>query len=216
MIIGAGGHGREMASLVVAHNAAGREPHLNVRGFLTHNPEDHGKTVNDLPVLGPERWVLGRKDMLALIAVGDPRVRARLARELSAEGVRFATLIHPSASLSDRVAVGEGTMVCAGAVITVEVRVGRHVIVNVGASVSHDAVLEDFVTLGPGVRIPGGVRVSAGAEFGTNSCTIPRVHVGRGAIVGAGAVVVRDVEENCVVVGVPARMLRKLPEQEWF
>ncbi|MBP2017892.1 sugar O-acyltransferase (sialic acid O-acetyltransferase NeuD family) [Symbiobacterium terraclitae] len=206
VIFGAGGHARELHQLVEDVNRC--EPTWNFLGFLDGNPALHGTHVHGFPVLGDLGWLQGRPEVALVIGVGNPGARKRIAEEASAMGHRdFATLIHPSAQVGTRVSVGAGTVICAGVVVTTDVQIGRFVILNVGSTVSHDSVLEDYATLAPGTHIPGSVRVCEGADLGTAMTVLPGRTIGPWAVVGAGAVVTEDVPAAVTVAGVPARIL---------
>lgn len=208
--------GRETLWIAQAHNAARPDQAFEICGFLTCEKELHGSPVCGIPVLGAEDWVEGREGIAAVCAIGDPRARRKIVQQLEGKGVAFVALLHPSAQISEYVTLGVGGVISANAVVTTQVSIGNHVIINANATVSHDAVLEDFVTLAPGVQVTGGVCVEYGAELGANSVVLPRKRIGRGAVVGAGAVVTRDVQANTVNAGVPARMVRNLPAELWM
>lgn len=208
VIFGAGGHAREMRQLVDDINHV--KPSWNLLGFLDDNCDLHATPVKGLPVLGDLEWLRRYPRTFLVVAVGNPSVRRRIVKQVSAVGhSRFATLIHPSASVGKRVSIGEGTMICAGAVVTTDVRIGRHVILNVSCSVSHDSILEDYTTLAPGARVPGNVYVGEGADLGVNASTLPGTTIGAWSVLGAGALAVRDVPPNVIMVGVPARVIRR-------
>jgi sugar O-acyltransferase (sialic acid O-acetyltransferase NeuD family) len=126
-------------------------------------------------------------------------------------GNRFATLVHPLAWVGERVILEEGTIVCAGALMTTDIRVGRHVILNLDCTVGHDCVLEDLVTVAPSVNLSGNVHVGEGCDLGTGATLIQGVTVGAWTVVGAGAVVVRDLPANITAVGVPAQPIKERP-----
>lgn len=207
VIFGAGGHAREMHQLVVDINHD--TPKWNLVGFLDDNDDLHGKSVHGLPVLGGLEWLQKNPPTFLVVAVGNPVSRRQIVEQVSAMGHGlFATLIHPSAWVGKRVEIGDGTMICANAVVTTDVYVGRHAILNVGCTVSHDSHLEDYVTLAPGARIPGNVYVGEGVEFGVNAAILPGRRIGAWSILGAGALAVQDVPAHVTVAGVPARVIR--------
>jgi sugar O-acyltransferase (sialic acid O-acetyltransferase NeuD family) len=216
IIIGSGGMGREVLWIMRAHNEAGCKPFYCIEGFVTSIREQHGHDVCGVPVLGPEEYVLDRPECQVVCALGSPRDRLRLINKFLGHDVRFTTVIHPTATISSYVTIGEGCIISANVAITTQVGISNHVIVNVNTSVSHDSHLEDFATLAPGVNIAGSVTIGYGADLGINCSVIPHMMIGRGAVIGAGSVVTKNVEDNCVAVGVPAKIIHKLPSEDWL
>ena len=121
-------------------------------------------------------------------------------------------MIHPLAWLGNRITLGDGTVVCAGNLLTTDMTIGRHVILNLDCTVGHDAVVEDFVTVAPSVNISGNVAIGVGCDLGTGATLIQGVTIGHWTTVGAGAVVVRDLPANVTAVGVPAQPIKERPE----
>ena len=142
-----------------------------------------------------------------VLGVGDNAERLQLHQWLLADGFDAPVIVHPRAVVARSAAVGPGTVVLAGAVINPDARVGQGVIVNTGAIVEHDCEIGDFAHLSPGAALGGNVCVAAGAHLGVGVSVLPGRRVGRNAVVGAGAVVTRDVPEGVVVAGVPARRM---------
>ena len=210
IIIGAGGHGREVLSVVVALADSGSVSY-EVVGFAADDRPD-GEGVARLERLGQR--LLGTLEEVSsahpgvgvVVAIGDPAARAEVTARASGLGlVLVPALVHPSVTVGLDVELAAGVVVQAGSQITTNVRVGVGVQINTACSVSHDVVLGDHVTLSPGCRLTGGVRVEDGAFFGTGAVVAPGVVVGRGARVGAGSVVLRDVPAGATVHGAPAR-----------
>jgi len=200
VIVGAGALGREV---LAALRAAGQP----VAGFLVdpghrQAPTVHGVAVGD----DPSEW-LGRDDTTFVLAMGDGRARARLARSLT--GAVFASVVHPAATIGPYVALGEGSMVIGPASFTTDIAVGAHVLVNPGCTVAHDCMIGDFVSLSPGVSLAGRVTVEEGAFLGVGAVVAPDCRVGAWSVVGAGAAVIRDVAPGTTVAGIPARVLAK-------
>jgi sugar O-acyltransferase (sialic acid O-acetyltransferase NeuD family) len=202
VIVGAGGFGREVFQLLLDINAA--SPTFDVLGFL----DDGEVQLPRLERLGAS--LLGASSALAglgasfVIAIGSPDTRRRIDARLRSSAPT-AILTHPSASVGSDVDVGAGAVIAAGARLTTNVSLGRHVHVNVNCTIGHDVVIEDYATLYPGVHLGGGCVIEAGATLGTGCVVLPGVRVGRGAIVGAGAVVARDVRPDTTVVTAAAR-----------
>lgn len=212
VVIGTGGLGRETLWALQRTESGKRE----ILGFLTNERSQHGSVICGAPVLGAESWIVGRGDVAAICCIGDPRNRRRVVHELEQQGVSFALAIHPSVEMSEHVVLGAGCIVGARAVLTTQVSIGEHVVIGAGAIVSHDCRLENFATLAPGVVLAGHVTIGYGAELGVGACVIPGKTVGRGAQVGAQSAVVRDIDENTVVAGVPAGPIRAFPRDQWL
>ena len=146
---------------------------------------------------------------LALCSLGTPRRRAFI-EEIAAMGFQFATVVHPTARVSRRSSVGEGSFVSVGAVVAANTRIGRHVVINRGVLVGHDATIHEYVTLSPGANVAGATSIGEGAYIGMGAVVLDRVRIGAGAVVAAGAVVTKDVPEHTQVMGVPARAVKEL------
>lgn len=203
VIIGAGGHGREV--LDVARNT--RDDARVVLGFLDDDEPDATLLARvGVDWLGP---VAGLQNLEAeyVTAIADPRIRAAIHDAATAWGKTAASLWHMTAHRALDVRWSPGTVVLANASVTSNVELGLHVHVNLNATVAHDCVLDDFVTVNPGANVNGAVRVDRFATIGSGAVIRQGITIGEGATVGAGAVVIRDVEPGATVVGVPARPL---------
>lgn len=199
-ILGAGGHAKVVLATAL-------EAGWEVLALLDDNPTKWGERLLGIPILGPLRAIEEEKEAWGIIAIGDNHRRRTLAQEL--KGIRWATLVHPTAYVHPSAHLGEGTVVFAGAVIQPAASLGNHVIVNTGAIVEHDVLVEDFAHLAPGVRLAGGVQVGEGCLVGVGTVAIPGVKIGKWSIVGAGSVVTRNLPERSLAYGVPARIRRE-------
>ena len=202
-IFGAGGSGREIAWL--AEQCWGRAVESI---FLVDHQAYLSAPVNGVPVMLLADVVPDEHDHF-VIAIGDPTVRRKVVADCLGVGLRPATLVHPRVEMSDRVEVGQGAVICAGSIATAGVVVGRHVHVNLACTISHDVRIGDYTTLSPGVHIAGNVDIGREVFIGTGANIIngragaPLV-IGDGAVIAAGACIIRSVESGALMAGVPA------------
>ena len=205
-IIGAGGFGREVAWLVERINEV--NPTWNLKGFIDDNESLWGNVEGDYPVLGGCEYLKSLGDVYAVCAVGSAKVRKIIIGRIKESNVKFATLIDPSVLVSKRVEIGEGSIICAGTIITVDIRIGNHVIINLDCTIGHDVDIEDFVTIYPSVNVSGNVLIGQCTELGTGTQIIQGKTITANSIVGAGAVVVKNIEEPGTYVGSPAKKIK--------
>jgi len=163
------------------------------------------QTLLGIPITGPIDRVPDSGYRLAVVGVGDARTRSALADRLDMDWV---TIIHPRAHVDPSAELGCGTVVFAGAVVQPEARIGKHAIVNTGATVDHNCVVCDFVQIAPGANLSGVVTVGTGTFVGAGAVVIENVTLGEWSTVGAGSVVIRDLPDNVVAVGCPARVIK--------
>jgi sugar O-acyltransferase (sialic acid O-acetyltransferase NeuD family) len=140
-----------------------------------------------------------------IVSIGGNSERKMIVNQLR---VMFSSAIHPSANLSKRTMIGEGTVVMAGVSVNADTKVGNHVILNTNSSVDHDCVIGDFVHLSPNVALAGNVTVGEGTQIGIGSCVIQGVGIGKWVTIGAGAVIINDVPDYAVVVGNPGKIIK--------
>ena len=206
-IFGAGGSGREVAWL--AEQSWGSEVEIE---FVVDIPDYPRQAINRHAIrliteLTPDR------SARIVVAIGAPYARRRIAAICAATRLQEGVVVHPRAEISDSVELGPGTIICAGAILTTNICVGRHVHINLGCTVSHDAIIGDFATLSPGVHVSGHVHIGRGAFIGTganiiNGSADAPLMIGDDAVIAAGACVIKSVDRGALVAGVPATRRR--------
>lgn len=203
-IYGPGGFGRELASFA-------RHSHDVI--FISDSDAEIGRHINGIEVLSLES-AKALAGLEVVIAVADAKTRRLLAQRCEFENIAFANLIAPSHQRGDAVSTENGGIYCGFTSLTSDVRIGRHFHCNIYSYVAHDCVIGDFVTLAPRVCINGNTIIEDDVYIGTGAVlkqgTLDRpLRIGRGAVIGMGAVVTKNVEPGAVVTGSPARPLQK-------
>ena len=189
---------------------------MNIHGFLDDNPHVRGDLFGTSKVLGSvDDWSL-YKDCVFIIAIGNPRIRKKVVEKMLIDGVpEFATLIDPQSILDlDFVNVGPGSIVCAGTVCTVDISIGAHVIVNLNCTIGHDVVIDDYATIAPMVAVSGNVHLCERVEVGTGSSIRQGLMLESGSMLGMGSVLTKNIKENVVFFGNPAKAFKTIPVDE--
>ena len=204
IIVGAAGHGREVAYTFLLNH-----PAEDFLGFL--DDASQRTTPEGWPILGKvEDWPQW-KDSEFIVAINDPRARRSVVAIMESLGSpNWGGVIHPSVMVHPSVKLGCGFMILGGVEMTVNITLGNFVSINRLVALGHDCVLGDFTAIGPLASVSGNVSSGCGVDIGTSAAIRQRVSLGEGCGIGMGAVVVGDVPNNELVVGNPARLLRML------
>lgn len=198
ILLGGGGHARVVAD-------AARCSGVSIGGLLDDSDRphaaadsiDHLAPLADLHHLDAHDWI---------IALGDLATRRALIERLPAHA-RAASVIHPSAIVSDRAHIGAGVFIGPGAIVNAGAHIDAHAIINSGAIVEHDCRVGVNTHIAPSATLAGNVSVGAHTLVGLGAKVLPGVAVGDACVVGAGAVVTHDVPDGATAIGVPARVL---------
>jgi sugar O-acyltransferase (sialic acid O-acetyltransferase NeuD family) len=191
VLIGAGGFAREIVAEVYLQNK------FNLKCFVDDEYWVDG--LYKISEFNPET-------QSALIAVGNPADKMKLLSKLP-ENTKFWNYISPNAYVNN-LSLGKGNFICAGVIITTDVKIGNHVHLNLQTTVGHDSVLGDFVTTAPSVNISGNVNIGKGVYLGTACCIREKINICDDAIIGMNASVVKDITESGTYVGIPAKKIK--------
>lgn len=200
LIIGAGGHGKVVADIAL------KMDRWKEIAFLDDNEDI--KTSMGIEVIGKSadmyRYI---KDYDIFVAIGTNEMRKIIQEKLEIRGANIPVLIHPEAVIGREVEIGVGTVIMAGVVVNCCTTIGKGCIINTGATIDHDNLIEDYVHISPGVHTAGAVRIGKGTWLGIGSIVSNNITITSGCTIGAGAVVVKNIDKSGNYVGVPARRI---------
>lgn len=194
-IYGASGHGKVVL-------ATAKVQDIEITRFFDDATELWDKTIENVLISGPPHHSVN-----CVIGIGNNKIREGISQKFPFE---WFSLIHPTAYVHESVKIGKGTVVFAHAVIQPGTVIGDHVIINTGAIIDHDCFIESFVHIAPGCALAGNVTVEQGAFLGIGVRVIPGKKIGAWSTIGAGGVVISDIEPNLLAVGIPAKIKRKI------
>ena len=209
-ILGAGGFAREVLNIYIDLGKDNK-----VAGFLEENCQRtdallNEKIIGDISILNG----LDRHNIELICGIGTP-LRKRLIEYTRKLGYEYDTIIHPSVIKSKWVTFGKGSIICAGNIFTSQITVGDYTIVNLDCTIGHDVNIGEYTTISPGVHISGKASIGNGCFIGTGVVIAEKVSIGMNSYIGAGAVVTKDIPENVLAVGVPAKPVRRLTASDW-
>jgi len=202
VIIGAGGHAKVVAEVVMATRA------YEIIGFVAQKSECD--SVLNIPVIGDDSILsslLQRGVECAVVAIGDNKLREKIAYNLMNIGFELPAIVHPEAFISPSAIVEKGAVIMPRAIIETLAYIGELAIINTGAIVEHDNIIGRAAHIGPGCSLAGSVCVGDRTLIGVGSCVKPGVTIGNDVIVGSGSAVVKNIADGMVVCGVPAKLL---------
>jgi len=204
IIIGASGFAKEAWGFV-------NKDRYEVLGFLDSNPKLHGSQLCGLTILGDDSLL---KDLMAngldycFIAIGNPRVRQKIALNVKSVGLKLLNLIHPSAVIAETVIIGEGCIIYPNVTINTDGKIGDCVLINSNVSIGHDITVGDCVNINPGANVAGNVNIDQGSFLGIGCNVLENISIDSGITVGGGALVNKDLNEQGIYVGVPAKRVK--------
>lgn len=207
VIIGVGGFGREVKTLIDQINDVDKK--YEIEGFYD-DAENLENSYNGIPYLGKIED-LNKIELKTAVAlgIGVPEVKSKIISRLNNENLYFPVLIHPRAIIgADDITLGKGTIICAGNILTCNIKIGEFVTLNLSCTVGHDTIIKDFASFMPSVNISGEVVINDKVYVGTGAKIINLLEIGANTIVGAGAVVSKSLPADCTAVGIPARPIK--------
>ena len=207
-ILRAGGFARE--TLWIFREANEEKNAWEVLGFIDDNKENYGKIICDLPILGGFEWLYknNNNDLYVINAIGSPKTKKKIMEKTSGKNIKFCSVIHPTVRMSKYIEIGKGTIITAGNILTTQIKIGSHVILNLDCTVGHDSIIENYCTIAPGVHISGNVHLEKGVDLGTGAVIIQGITIGAWSIIGAGSAVISDIPSNVTAVGIPAKVIK--------
>lgn len=206
-IFGAGGFGREVALLIEQINFL--QNTWEIIGFYDDGVQPNTDLYGYKVLGGVEEVNKVDTELNVVFAIGDPKTKKKIIEKINNSKITFPALIHPNVLFGGRdVNFGEGCIITAGNIITVNVNVGKHVILNLACTVGHDTTIGDYCSFMPSVNISGEVDIKEGVYVGTGAKIINQLEIGANTIVGAGAVVSKSLPANCTAVGIPAKPIK--------
>lgn len=216
VVIGAGGFGRECAEIIKWMSFSSRD--VECIGFLDDNEELWGKKFNGIKVLGaidcintfgdeynpPENFF----PVYFVCGIGVPKIKEKVVKRALELGYKPITIIHPSVLVFTGAKIGDGCVIAAKSIISINSKIGDYTLINHTCSIGHDAITGKYCFVSPLVAMSGYSEIGRGVSLGTCSSIIPYKKVGDWSTIGAGACVIRDIEANVTAVGVPAKVIR--------
>ena len=206
-IIGAGGFGREVKTIIDSIN--NENSTYEFVGFYDDGFQK-GEMINGYSVLGSVEDINSLTDDYSIvIAVGDPKTKYSILKKIANTHIDFPNIIHPTVLISnDYVQIGKGNIICAGSILTCNIVIENFVIINLMCTVGHDTTIKSYASFMPSVNVSGEVIIQQKVYVGTGAKIINQLEIGENTIVGAGAVVSKSLPENCTAVGIPAKPIK--------
>lgn len=206
-IVGAGGFGREVQFQFMNDSKFSKE--YQFMGYI----DDDFELLNNFPkekIFGDTNKVLNtQKPICCFLCVGNSAVRKKIYEKLSVNSlIEFPSYINENIIVSESTKIGQGSIFCLGTILTVDITIGEFVIGNLDCTIGHDVIINNFVTLYPSVNVSGNVEIGDLSEIGTGTQIIQGKKIGSNTIVGAGSVVISNINSNVTAVGAPARAIK--------
>lgn len=220
VLIGAGGFGKEVASIIDYINFYGAEyeraygKRYELLGFLDDSPSfKSGDMIGKYHWLGPVNWILDHKDnVVCNCTIGNAAVKRRIQEELTAQSVRFETIVAYGSFVGSGTKIGSGCVMYGGVSVSVDCEIGDGVLLNQGVNIGHDVTIGDYTTIMPYTGISGACKVGSCVSIGGHAFVVPGKKIGDGATVAAGSIVFSNVKAGTTVLGNPAKRMKAIED----
>lgn len=209
-IFGCGGFGRDVSFIIEEINANFEEWELI--GFFDDGRKK-GELIFNYPVLGGIEKLNEISTSLGIvIAIGNPIIKRKIHKLIKNENIYYPSIIHPNVLMGNKnfISIGEGCIIGPSNVLTTNFKLGNHVFLGTFCLIGHDTIIEDYVSIHPGVNISGEVIIEEAVFIGTGTTIINQITIGRETFVGAGSLVTKSLPAKCKAVGVPARRIKSI------
>lgn len=194
LIYGGGGHFRVICSILEKDN-------VEIVGFFDRSNKSKG--YKKISYLGEYDKQIN-PDSKIIVAVGNNIIREKISKKIKHS---IGLVIASEATISKNVLIGEGSQIITSSTINTGVKIGKHCIINTNSSIDHDCTINDFVHVAPGATLCGGVLVGRSTLIGAGTTILPNIKVGENVIIGAGSLVNKDIPDNSMVFGTPAKVI---------
>lgn len=212
VLIGAGGFGREAATIIEVLNSI--KPRYELLGFLDDSDKFYkGMLINGYPYLGKREWILEHKDeVVCNCTIGNPKIKGQIQKELTEQGVCFETLIAYGGYIGAYTEIGPGCVLYGGVTVSVNCRIGAGVVMNELVTVGHDVVIGDYTTIMPATGISGSCVIGDEVSIGGHAFIVPGRKIGDKAKIAAGSIVFSNVKAGTTVLGNPAKRIKAIED----
>lgn len=201
-IFGTGGFGREALSCFVDFCKSKQTDYSEHATFIVDDEYYIEDNLMGIPIIKRSDFKSGSGEVV--IAIGDPMIRSKVVMSLPRE-TKYAKLIHPSAVISDWAEIGDGCIVCAGTIITTQIKIGQHAHLNLNSTIGHDCIIGDFFTSSPGVHISGECTIGSNVFIGTNTALREKLQICDNVLIGMASNVLKSILEPGVYIGNPTK-----------
>lgn len=211
VIYGAGGLGKEILRLILESPAVKKDDSFQILGFVDDCVEPGRQVSEGFVVLGSKEWFVKREEPAAVVlGIASVEHKEEIINFLKKyTNIHFPSFLHPSSYVSPTAIIGRGVIVSPFCFVSEDAKVGDFVFLNVASQVGHDSLIGDFCSIMPCVNVSGNVEIGKGSFIGVKATLLQGVKIGKRVKVDAGSLVYREIEDDCTVCGMPARVIAR-------